>query len=308
MSVSGWDASRLAAVVAVLVGVGCGPTVNGASSGNDPGEDSSTTQTATGSVTTGPVATTVPPSATTIGPQDTGFEDTTAGVPQDFPEFCSTIEQDCPRGYKCMPYANDGGSSWNDTRCVPIDPDPAAPGEPCTADDDGLSGIDDCDGTSMCWNVDTKTGMGECFAFCQGSLSRPVCDSPCDSCTISGEGVLNICLPGCDPVAQDCDEGQGCYPVNTQFSCAPEASMGAGEVGDPCEFINACAPGNACLNSTAIPDCDGAIGCCAPFCIVGAPDTCDAQLTGTTCQAWYAEEPPEPRCFEGEPGVCALPP
>ncbi len=37
--------------------------------------------------------------------------------------------QDCPEGEKCMPWANDGGGSWNATRCSPLDPNPSAVGD-----------------------------------------------------------------------------------------------------------------------------------------------------------------------------------
>src|SRR5262245_15971404 len=30
---------------------------------------------------------------------------------------CDVWAQDCPPGEKCMPWANDGGSSWNSLRC-----------------------------------------------------------------------------------------------------------------------------------------------------------------------------------------------
>ena len=32
---------------------------------------------------------------------------------------CNQWVQDCPEGEKCMPWANDGGSAWNATRCRP---------------------------------------------------------------------------------------------------------------------------------------------------------------------------------------------
>src|SRR5262245_46725118 len=44
---------------------------------------------------------------------------------------CDAWAMDCPRGEKCMPWANDGGSEWNATRCSPLDPDPAHPGDQC---------------------------------------------------------------------------------------------------------------------------------------------------------------------------------
>jgi hypothetical protein len=64
---------------------------------------------------------------------------------------CDLWKQDCPPGEKCMPWANDGGGSWNATRCTPLAEDPRQPGEPCTVEGSGVSGRDDCDIRAMCW-------------------------------------------------------------------------------------------------------------------------------------------------------------
>ena len=58
---------------------------------------------------------------------------------------CDIWAQDCPDGEKCMPWANDGGNSWNATRCSPLDPNPGQPGDACTVEGCGVSGIDNCD-------------------------------------------------------------------------------------------------------------------------------------------------------------------
>ncbi|MEX1365759.1 MAG: hypothetical protein AB1Z98_21710, partial [Nannocystaceae bacterium] len=116
------------------------------------------------------------------------------------------------------------------------------------------------------------------------------------------------CLDRCDPITQNCGPGQACYPVNDVFTCAPDASPADAGIGTPCEFINVCPPGLACLTADAVPECEGSIGCCAPYCPVGGADPCPGLLPGSECTPWYEEggAPPE-ACVVAEPGVCVLP-
>ncbi len=221
---------------------------------------------------------------------------------------CDIWAQDCPEGEKCMPWANDGGSSWNATRCSPVDPAPAQPGDECTVEGSGVSGIDNCEVSSMCWDVDPETNMGTCAAFCMGSEANPVCEDPNTSCVIANEGVLILCLPNCDPLLQDCAEGQACYPIDDGFACAPDAGGEMGLFGEPCEFINVCDPGLFCANADAVPDCAGSSGCCSAFCdltdeMAGA--ACPGAAGGQDCVAWY-EEGQAPPGFE-DVGACAIP-
>jgi hypothetical protein len=185
---------------------------------------------------------------------------------------CDLWTQDCPAGQKCMPWANDGGSSWNATKCSPVAPDPKQPGDECTVEGNGVSGVDDCDAASMCWDVDYETNMGHCEPFCIGSDDNPICLDPCRSCVIDGGGITMLCLLNCDPLIQDCLGGQGCYLLYDRYACSPDASgPDAGARGDPCEYINACDPGMMCANADAVVGCQGAIGCCTPFCEVNGP-------------------------------------
>ncbi|MBC8066819.1 MAG: hypothetical protein IAG13_00675, partial [Deltaproteobacteria bacterium] len=201
---------------------------------------------------------------------------------------CDVWAQDCPAGMKCMPWANDGGSSWNALRCFDVVDDPNGVGEPCTVVDSSVSGIDDCDHRSMCWDVDPDTLMGTCRSLCHGSEANPTCNDPCDRCPIYGEGVLILCLPSCDPVLQDCGEGSACYPFHDDgFLCSPDASGGDGAPGEPCEFLNVCDPGTACIESDRVPECQGS-GCCSPFCDVTAEDDCASSIAGTVCTPWFS--------------------
>lgn len=219
---------------------------------------------------------------------------------------CDVWAQDCAAGEKCMPWANDGGNSWNATRCSPIDPMPAEIGGPCTVEGSGVSGIDDCPIASMCWNVHYETDMGTCVAFCQGSEANPLCEDPTARCTIYAEGTLILCHPDCDPLAQDCREGEGCYPVNESFSCTVDASGQLGELGGHCEFLNACDPASFCANPDAVPGCTGSIGCCSEFCDISVEDP-DGQcsLAGQVCVAWFELGMAPPGLVDV--GACVLP-
>jgi hypothetical protein len=224
---------------------------------------------------------------------------------------CDIFAQDCPAGEKCMPWANDGGNSWNATRCSPIADNPGQPGDECTVEGSGTSGIDDCDLGSMCWDVDPETNMGVCVAMCTGDASNPICEDPDTSCAIANDGAIVLCLPNCDPILQDCPAGQACYPIQDAWSCAPDASGETGTYGDPCEFINVCDPGYICLGAAAVPPgeaCQGSAGCCTAVCDLTDPaghNQCEGVGGGQQCVAWY-EEGSAPPGYE-DVGACAIP-
>jgi hypothetical protein len=221
---------------------------------------------------------------------------------------CSIWDQDCGEGEKCAPWANDGGSSWNATKCVAVDANPAQPGDPCTVEGSGVSGVDTCDVSSMCWDVDPETNMGSCVAFCTGSENAPTCDNPDTSCSIANEGVLVLCLPTCDPLlTSSCPDGQACYPIDASFVCAPDASgEDAGADNDPCEYINACDPGTICVNPAIVDGCPaGAGGCCQFVCDLSEDAAAEGCTADESCEPWY-EEGMVPPGYE-DVGVCALP-
>ncbi|MBL8948932.1 MAG: hypothetical protein JNK45_37515, partial [Myxococcales bacterium] len=222
----GWAAAGCGPVVAADDGstggaeATAGPNGDADASASTADATSSTPGTTTTTTTAGTTAMTT--ATTDTDPSDPTDDVTfiTGGGDWGSIDECSLWEQDCPKGEKCMPWANDGGSSWNATRCSPLEPDAGGPGEPCTVEGSGVSGIDDCELGAMCWNVDPETNMGGCVAFCIGDEANPLCANECDQCNIGGDSVLILCLPQCDPIAQDCGEGLGCYPDFQSFSCA----------------------------------------------------------------------------------------
>ena len=214
---------------------------------------------------------------------------------------CSIFAQDCPPGEKCMPWANDGGGSWNATRCSPIDDSPAQVGDVCTVEGSGVSGIDSCDISTMCWDVDPETNEGVCIELCSCTEENPVCNTPNTVCSISNDGVLPLCLPVCNPLdPASCGEGEGCYASGDFFQCAPDASGGAG-AGEQCMFVNGCEAGSACVTGAAVPGCAGAF-CCSDLCNPADGDT--ACLEGQSCLPWYDAGAAPDECL-GEVGVCA---
>lgn len=219
---------------------------------------------------------------------------------------CDNFLQDCPEGQKCMPWADNGTNAWNATKCVDVKADPKQPGDPCTVEGSGVSGIDDCDKGVMCWEVDPGTMMGTCVEQCKGTADAPVCDGG-GSCFVSNMGVLNLCLPTCDPLAQDCPGTGLCIPnPNNQeeFTCVLDASGDNGKAFDPCEFINACDKGFLCADPALGTECDAqAIGCCLPFCDTSMAVDCPG--ANQTCIAWY-DMGAAPPGLESV-GVCGIP-
>ncbi len=220
------------------------------------------------------------------------------------PNECDPWLQDCGPGEKCAAWANDGGTSWNANRCVPIDPNPVGPGEPCTVVGNGVSGVDNCDKGNMCFFVDGQTLEGVCVPLCTCSPQTPVCEDTSTTCVISNGGVLNLCLPLCDPLAaQPCADGQTCIPDpgGVGFVCIMDASGGA-KAGDPCQFANACPVGSICMPADAVEGCQGNVGCCASLCDLDVPGPCPG--ANETCQPYFPAGT-APMCLE-DVGVCTL--
>lgn len=289
---------------------GCGPVltansdISGGSTTSDPMTGSTTNDAPTPEVssTTSATSTTDAAAADSSG---TTEPDNLFIVPPDGGATsweCSTFHQDCPPGEKCNAWANDGGSSWNALRCVPLVTDPAEAGEPCTVEGSRASGLDSCALGSICWGVDAETGEGSCVPYCTGSTKSLGCGDPEQSCSIGSDGVLALCLSTCDPLEpSSCPQGQGCYPGGyASFVCAPDQSGDEGGLFDTCEFTNDCAPGFVCLTADNVGACDvDAPRCCVPFCDLLDP-TCPA---GTQCFPGVQEGAAQPG--DENVGLCA---
>jgi len=279
---------------------------------------SSTTTTATPTTSVDPVPTTS--TSTSTGTSDVSTtlqtEDIAFIPPSDFIcltglrsahcSGCDPFAQDCPHGMKCSPYADDGGTSWNNDKCVTIVPDPDHAGEPCTVQNSGTSGNDSCDLGSMCWDVDADTLTGTCVPLCTGSPEMGICPQPL-TCAVFNSATLPLCLPQCDPLQQDCPVDEVCIEnrAGVGFLCTLEESGDEGQAFDPCMFANTCDPGLACQDPTSASECDpDATGCCTPFCDLTLPPNCPGAMQ--TCQPYFGKDPAPPG--HENVGVCKLPP
>ncbi len=294
-----------------MVVFACGPVVGNpggdgggaASSSDGDGSGNPTTPTPTTNDDASTDPTVDPTQATTVDPDptmdptvdpDTGSSDDGATFIDPNPRcfaHCSTVEcdpwtQDCGEGQKCMPWANDGGSSWNAQHCTPVAEDPDQPGEPCTVEGNGVSGIDSCDFGAMCWNVDPETNTGTCVALCTGSEADPSCAAACDRCLITNDGVITLCLPLCHPAGDDCGADEVCAILEEAFQCLPAFVSGGAGVGDPCASPNECGAGLRCAAAAELPACEGD-ACCTPWCDPADPEGC-AAVPGTACQEFTA--------------------
>ncbi len=284
---------------------GCGPTVV-VDQGDESGDEGSTQGVPMADSSGGTTAVPPPPGDTTSGvtPSETStgeevpfIEDPDGGV---LDIECSTWEQDCLPGDKCMPWANDGGGVWNATRCSPIVEDPGEVGDPCTVTGSITSGIDDCELGAMCFYVNPRTlEGGTCVALCRGDETSPQCEPPDTACIPSSN--LPLCLPRCDVLMQDCPEGQACHDVGEDFVCVPY-EPGPGAPGQSCAEIAACDPGNFCAQAEVVPDCMSP-ACCTPYC--QTDDPMPPCLPGQICVPYYekGEAPPGSELL----GACVLP-
>ena len=237
-----------------------GPTST--SAGTSRGSDSATSTSGTSTSTTGNGSAGFidPPDGGVVGQCDPGLQD------------CPNEDEKCT-GYVTMP----GDCCVDANHCVPM-MGMKQFGEPCTR----VDGNDDCDKGLFCMTKTSgSTGEGICLEYC-------VVDDP-NSCVNGGtclafnDGALPLCQQECDPLLQDCQGGQGCYPAFDSFVCAvPNLDQGGAD-GDPCYTIQSCQKGLACVSADVLSDCQDT-ACCTPFCDLNAPDPCTMP---EQCVAWF---------------------
>ncbi len=211
--------------------------------------------------TTGPQTgtSTSEPGTTSTTSGETSTSEPTTGSPEGQP--CDPYSQDCPDGYKCAPYASDGGPAWDANKCVP-ETGNDTPGQGCTVEGSATSGYDSCVAGVMCTNVgDALTGI--CTSLCGGSADNPTCDLGL-GCLSTNEGALNLCVQRCDPLDDDPCElaDQVCIADEDAFLCIEGFGEGLGAY---CEFLNDCGEGLFCGDSNA-SYCKAMGGCCLLYC------------------------------------------
>ncbi|MBV1861795.1 MAG: hypothetical protein KUG77_25470 [Nannocystaceae bacterium] len=301
-------------LVIITFALACGPAVQtpgttggSTSSAPPPGSTGSAVPDPTmGGTSTGVAESTTASSSGAPGSSTTGCVDEGPTVEPDpaNPESrCLYGEFDCGCGYRCTTYAysQEQWNQWANNGCFPVDPEHVELGDPCVSENEPWSGFDNCPAGAQCQDYD-RDGLGTCKEFCDLGDPDFECADPEAVPYVACQDCGCTCEVSCDPRVNDCSEGEGCYLGSTLALCAPDASQEAGAFGDPCEFINACDPGLACLGAEAVPGCDGLAGCCTPFC-----DTDDPQCPeGTECaQIWEPGEAAVP-ILEGL-GYCVTP-
>ena len=259
-------------------------------SGTSSASSGSGAETGTGAPEPGTATSMTPEPGSTAGP-DTGGDTSTGcdficNPTDDNPSMCDVFAQNCPEGEKCAAYADDGGSTWNANKCVPV-MGSGQHGDACTVTGGGVSGLDDCVKGVMCWGVDPETSEGNCIALCTGTVEAPVCPVN-SSCKFYGGGVLNVCIPRCNPLTSPCPGDDLCIPTGDDFTCVLDASGEEGQRYDPCEYANACDQGLFCADPANAGMCDpNATGCCLQFCdITKEPTPCTDDLQ---CITWWVE-------------------
>ncbi len=213
---------------------------------------------------------------------------------------CDPKIQDCPEGEKCTAVSDAPGEPWGINKCVAVMGNDQV-GDPCDIQDGKYTGLDNCDVGLICLLTDDEGIGGACVEFCDSNDKCPLTGA---KCVVYNDGSLPICLSDCDPLIQDCPEGQACYnSAGDDFVCFKESAMpGEGAPGDECAFINQCQKGSFCAAADALAMCMTA-SCCTPYCPVsGGNAPCNA---GEECTAFFVEGMAPPG-FE-DVGVCAVP-
>ncbi|MBC8071263.1 MAG: hypothetical protein IAG13_23260 [Deltaproteobacteria bacterium] len=221
------------------------------------------------------------------------------------PDECNPEQQTgCAGGEKCV-LADDDEDGWYDRgRCFPVDPQAVELYEPCAYTEGRYQGAENCSAQSLCMYTgggDQPSCVGLCLFAEPDGWDDVSCEDPYASPSVGCQTCFCMCIPSCDPIAQDCPAAQGCYPVQDDLECAADASGEAGGAGTPCEFVNACDPGLLCADAEDLPSCESSVGCCTPFCDLEAAD-CPA---GTECTAWF--EPGDAPVGYEHVGACLSP-
>lgn len=313
-----FDAVASRRVILALALSGCGPTtaVDAASAGESTtdasasGDGTAPTTTTTSASSPSDPTTPLDTGEAEVGPgSDDGTTEssTTGGTFLVVPDGgvcsceCDPWSQDCPRGDKCVPWANDGGDAWNAVRCSPLDRRPAAVGAPCVMEDSRVSGRDDCGAGAMCWGVDPDTLEGTCVAMCTGSEAEPTCEDGL-GCVIGFEGTVIVCLPPCDPLTPSCGAGEACMftgsaPPFATFACMPIPPFVPGGYGETCteSELERCDTGLACVGADHVPGCEGD-RCCTRLGAVAQMPMCPH--VAQTCLP-FDEAMPDGLCFCG---------
>lgn len=218
--------------------------------------------------------------------------------------YCDIWDEDaCPEGEKCTFVSCEGSTWWETYGCRPLVGD-AQVGDECNVTGEGVSTLDTCDDGLICIAWASEDAVGVCVAHCSGTPRSPTCPDGSECIWTSQD--FPLCRVACDPLAQDCGEGQSCLPPggSTGFVCMRDASGDQGAYGTPCSSLNSCDPGLLCIEPSGVPEpeCAEASSCCSPLCSLAAGEPCPGQ--GQTCESFF-ESGFVPEGYE-DVGLCSI--
>lgn len=155
---------------------------------------------------------------------------------------CNAISQiGCNAGEKCAFILDNVDAGIGHTGCIANGTQSV--GQACTSPA-SVGTSDDCVAGAHCY-------LSECMAMCD-LVTYPYCGSNASCIGFEGLENYDVCLPGCDPITQDCSNipvVQGCYLTASGSVCSAfVGSSGTGEDGYPCMYLNDCAPGYGCFD------------------------------------------------------------
>ncbi|MCA9690122.1 MAG: hypothetical protein R3A51_16555 [Nannocystaceae bacterium] len=290
----------------VALALACGSGDGGPTAGSD-GSTSETGASESSSASTASSDSTTDPTGSDSGSSD-GVPDSPVGG-----NTCSLLSQDCPEGEKCVPWNEDGGIFPTGVKCVQEFPNPDTIGSKCTVQQFG-SGEDSCEKGSMCLDLDND-GEATCIEFCMGdNQSDSYCMDNNYTCVELFVPVVPLCFRKCDPLVQDCPDGEGCFMDAPMlgaegFVCMPlvqNLSPGGGVYGEGCIAMSNCVPGYSCVFAENVPDCNGNVYCCTPWCNITEDQPCLEYDEKLNCIPWYTEGTAPPG-FE-QVGICGIMP
>jgi hypothetical protein len=293
--------SSLSTFVCAALVCGCADT-NDATATQEP-------MTETGSSTEAPMSGSSTETATETA---TEADESSTGAPAepttgDMQELynCDPWAQDCPDGYKCMAYTDDG-DYFTGTKCTPVAPNGGVVGDECYADGGWSTGVDDCALGHACWNINPETSIGGCVALCTGTMDAYDCPDPADICVFWVPGLAHVCLESCDPFLQNCSSGQICGPNwasgGQEFVCYLDWSFEEGQEFDVCESPNTCDAGLICWDSAQATECAQDQPCCLSYCDLDDP-SCKGE--NAVCKPFYEPGTAPPQF--ANLGICGLP-
>jgi len=243
---------RLLLLVGAWCTAGCGDDDHGGGDGGDasaPPLDAAVAPDATGIPDAAPLPDVNPacidPAAAFRGRPDRSTAQPTTDT--SLAVACNPVSQTgCGVGEKCAWVVDQLDPEIGHLDCAPAGT--VSIGSACT-EPTAPGGTDDCEAGGHCYNgychelcttVNDQCGDGACQGFLD-DMGHPL--------------PYEICLFGCNPLLQNCAaDNEGCYVARGAVCVVSIGTAGAGE---PCQYVNACAPGLICM---------GYPGVCRPFC------------------------------------------